>query len=155
METRAVEESFSWTPQSRKAFLREVPLLSSRAEPAPEKTQQDQRKLARGRGGGGGGGGGRGERGGRGGRGLGRDFGAPLPQTAQIHWRRRNFTAGPWGSFMGSHRGRGNPNTGPGLCLALFRTVWASTESRRRTTSNPEAPKPTKTLNPKTLNPKP
>ena len=35
----------------------------------------------------------------------GADFGVPLPQTAQIHWRRRNFTAGPWGSFMGSHRG--------------------------------------------------
>ena len=66
------------------------------------------------RGGGGGGEGGRGGGGGRaggggGGRGGGRgkapDFGAPLPQTAQIHWRRRNFTAGPWGSFMGSHRG--------------------------------------------------
>ena len=25
-------------------------------------------------------------------------------RTAQIHWRRRDFTAGPWGSFMGSHR---------------------------------------------------
>ena len=65
----------------------------------------------------GGGGGEEGRRGGEGG-----VFGAPLPQTAQIHWRRRNFTAGPWGSFMGSHRGdphdgnfagwgvRGNPN---------------------------------------------
>ena len=31
LETRAVEESFSRTPQSRKAFLGEVPLLSSRA----------------------------------------------------------------------------------------------------------------------------
>ena len=50
--------------------------------------------------------GGRGGRGrGEGARGAGRrDFGTPLPQTAQIHWRRRNFTAGPWGSFMGSHR---------------------------------------------------
>ena len=28
METRAVEESFSWTPRSRKTFVREVPLLS-------------------------------------------------------------------------------------------------------------------------------
>ena len=37
------------------------------------------------------------------------DVGAPLPQTAQIHWRRRNFTAGPWGSFMGSHRGSHPP----------------------------------------------
>ena len=37
------------------------------------------------------------------------DFGAPLPRTAQIHWRRRNFTAGPWGSFLGSHRGTPPP----------------------------------------------
>ena len=50
---------------------------------------------------GGGGGGGEGEGGGRGGS---TNFGAPVPQTAQIHWRRRNFTAGPWGSFMDSHR---------------------------------------------------
>ena len=28
METRAVEESFSWTPRSRRTFVREVPLLS-------------------------------------------------------------------------------------------------------------------------------
>ena len=28
METGAVEESFSWTPRSRKTFVREVPLLS-------------------------------------------------------------------------------------------------------------------------------
>ena len=62
-----------------------------------------------GRGGGGGGrGGGGGARGRRGGVGEG-DFGAPLPQTAQIHWRRRNFTAGPWGSFVGSHRGTPPP----------------------------------------------
>ena len=46
---------------------------------------------------------------GGGGRGKAPDFGAPLPQTAQIHWRRRNFTAGPWGSFMGSHRGTPPP----------------------------------------------
>ena len=64
-----------------------------------------------GEGGGGGRGGGRGGGGGGGGGGRGggarthQDFGAPLPQTAQIHWRRRNFTAGPWRSFMGSHRG--------------------------------------------------
>ena len=57
-------------------------------------------------------GGRRGGEGGRGGRGEGgegeeggEDFGAPLPQTAQIQWGWRNFTAGPWGSFMGSHRG--------------------------------------------------
>ena len=42
----------------------------------------------------GGKGGRRGREAGRGGR---ADFGVPLPQTAQIHWRRRNFTAGPWG----------------------------------------------------------
>ena len=82
-----------------------------------------------GRGGEGGGGGGRGGRGGEGGEGGGggggrggkggrkhQDFGTPLPQTAQIHWRRRNFTAGPWGSFMGSHRGTPPPPT-----MALLR----------------------------------
>ena len=38
LERRAVEESFSWTPQSRKAFLREVPLLSSRAHLGAQKS---------------------------------------------------------------------------------------------------------------------
>ena len=37
LETRAVEESFSWTPQSRKAFLREVSLLSRRAHLGAQK----------------------------------------------------------------------------------------------------------------------
>ena len=65
--------------------------------------------------GGGGGRGGRGGEGGRGGRGEAggarthQDFGAPIQQTAQIHWRRRNFTAGPWGSLRGSHRGTPTP----------------------------------------------
>ena len=62
------------------------------------------RKGGRGGEGGEGGEGGRGEEGGRG-----QDFGVPFAQTAQIHWRRRNFTAGPWGSFMGSHRGTPPP----------------------------------------------
>ena len=82
------------------------------------------RDLSPARGGGPGRGGSRGERGG--GKGEGRrgwegasaqDSGAPLPQTAQIHWRRRNFTAGSWGSFMGSQptmvvwRGEEEPRT--------------------------------------------
>ena len=51
--------------------------------------------------------GGRAGAGGGGGRGGGGGGG----ETAQIHWRRRNFTAGPWGSFMGSHRGTPPPPT--------------------------------------------
>ena len=49
-------------------------------------------------------GGGGGWQGGEGGEGEGGGEGGRVPQIAQIHWRRRNFTAGPWGSFMGSHR---------------------------------------------------
>ena len=47
METRAVEESFSWKPRSRKTFVREVPLLKNR-----------KNGKGGGEGGGGGGGGG-------------------------------------------------------------------------------------------------
>ena len=36
METRAVEESFSWTPRSRKTFVREVPLLGGQGNPLEE-----------------------------------------------------------------------------------------------------------------------
>ena len=65
METRAVEESFSWTPRSRKTFVREVPLLSKGGAeagcPVPEKQKKRE----------GGGGGGRE---GRQGVGLGRIF---------------------------------------------------------------------------------
>ena len=72
LETRAVEESFSWAPQSRKAFLREVPLLSSRAHLGAQKWAVPFRKkntaLVRGGGGGGGGGGEQ-------------DFDAPLPHS--------------------------------------------------------------------------
>ena len=51
--------------------------------------------------------GGEGVRGGeRGEGGEGEGGEGPLPQTAQIH---RNFTAEPWGSFMGSHRGTPPP----------------------------------------------
>ena len=71
METRAVEESFSWKPRSRKTFVREVPLLS-RGRRKTEKTGREG-----GRRGEGGGGGGWGGRGGEGGRGAGPDFGAP------------------------------------------------------------------------------
>ena len=28
-------------------------------------------------------------------------------QGAQIHWKKRNFTVGPWGSSKGSHTGGG------------------------------------------------
>ena len=63
METRAVEESFSWTPRSRKTFVREVPLLS-----------RGSRETGSGREGGGEGGEG-GDRGGK--EGAGPDCGAP------------------------------------------------------------------------------
>ena len=53
-----MEESFSWTPQSRKAFLREVPLLSSRAHLGAQKWAVPFQKKNGGEGGGGGGGGG-------------------------------------------------------------------------------------------------
>ena len=88
METRAVEESFSWTPRSRKTFVREVPLLSRGRRSGLSRSGKTEKTGGEGRGGGGGGG-----EGGRGGGEWG--FGAPLPQTAQIHWRRRNFAAGP------------------------------------------------------------
>ena len=82
LETRAVEESFSWTPQSRKAFLRELPLLSSRAHLAAQKWAVPFRKknTALVRGGGGGGGRGRGGEGGR-------HQDAPLPEKAKLHRR--------------------------------------------------------------------
>ena len=84
LETRAVEESFSWTPQSRKAFLREVPLLSSRAHLGAQKWAVPFRKkkiYSACKGGRGAGGGGEGE-----GEGI-----LVLPSQ-----KRRNFTAGPW-----------------------------------------------------------
>ena len=66
--------------------------------------------------------------GGRGGEvgegGGGEDFGAPLPQTAQIHWRRRNFTAGRWGSFMGSHRGTPPPPPPPTMAFLRGGGQW-------------------------------
>ena len=53
-----------------------------------------------------GGRGGEGGGGGKGGEGVGtgRDFGAPRHKQPKSTGGRRNFTAGTWGSFMGSHR---------------------------------------------------
>ena len=56
METRAVEESFSWTPRSRKTFVREVPPLS-RGRRSVVPFRKNREKVGGGRGGGGGEGG--------------------------------------------------------------------------------------------------
>ena len=130
LETRAVEESFSWTPQSRKAFLREVSLLSRRAHLGAQKWAVPFRKkkiqhLS-------------GAEGGEGGEG----FGAPLPQTAQIHWRRRNFTAGPWGSFMGSHRGPPPPTMVTLIGFGRGRGELSGTESLGTLNPKPQTPNP-------------
>ena len=109
METRAVEESFSWTPRSRKTFVREVPLLSRGGRSGLSRSGKTE-KTGR-------------EGGGREGQGR---FWRFL-ETAQIHWRRRNFAAGPWGSFMGSHKG-----TPPPLSRGWFGRVGVSGEGIKR-----------------------
>ena len=65
METRAVEESFSWTPRSRKTFVREVPLLSRGRRSGLSRSGKTEKTGREGGGRGRGGGGGGGGRGGR------------------------------------------------------------------------------------------
>ena len=65
METRAVEESFSWTPRSRKTFVREVPLLSRGRRSGLSRSGKTEKRWADGRGGRAGDGGREGRGGGR------------------------------------------------------------------------------------------
>ena len=52
METRAMEESFSWTPWSRKTFVPEVLLLSSRGRRSGlSRSRKIEKRWADGRGG--------------------------------------------------------------------------------------------------------
>ena len=88
METRAVEESFSWTPRSRKTFVHEVPLLSRGRRSGLSRSGKTEKRWADGKWGGG-----RGE-GEGGGEGEGWDFGRSPPtnspnplEEAKLHRR--------------------------------------------------------------------